>query len=347
MDDFRDFYRDALVSRARALKAALQETTAAPGESAAAIRRIAHALRGSGGTYGFPQISAAAAEVEEATADQIVEATDRLLELLQQIATEQPQKQRVLVVDDDPAMALLIEAVLESVGATAHIAGTGAEAEAALLHASFQLIVLDLQLPDTDGRSLLLRLKDQPTTARIPVAILSASATSAVKSECYAIGADAFFAKPIDPQEFAQGMAALLRRKPGAPASAPANDDRRVVLVEDDELAASLIKHRLSRDGFEVVHYADGNSAVELTAAQKPLLIILDVKIPGLDGFEVLRRLREQASLRDIPIVMLTALGNERDVVRAFDLGAADYMTKPFSPAELLARVRRLIAAAV
>lgn len=343
--DFRTFYRDALASRASALRSALDGIEKTPEDSAAAIRRIAHALRGSGGTYGFPEISAAAGAVEDAAPQDIGGATQRLLDVLAATTATATAVQRVLVVDDDPTLALVAEAVLESIGASVHVAGTGADAETALLHNTYDLIILDLQLPDTDGRALLLRLKDREATARVPIAILSASANSTTKSECYALGADAFFTKPFDPSEFAQGIGALLRRTAPARAKAAADPSKHVVLVEDDELVSALVTHRLTRAGFEVTLFADGHVAMEKIHASTPGLIILDVKIPGTDGFEVLRRLRETPAFQKTPVIMLTALGNEKDVVRAFELGASDYMTKPFSPAELLARVQRLIAA--
>lgn len=343
--DFRRFYRDALGARASALRTALDGLEHLPEESAAAIRRIAHSLRGSGGTYGFPEISAAAGVVEDAPPQEIAEATRRLLNVVHGTTSTATPVQRVLVVDDDPTLALVAEAVLESIGATVHVAGTGADAEAALLHNTYDLIILDLQLPDTDGRALLLRLKDREVTAHLPIAILSASTDGTTQTECYALGADAFFTKPFDPAEFAQGIGALLRRTAVAPAKAAADSSKHVVLVEDDELVSALVTHRLTRAGFEVTLFADGHVAMERIHASAPGLIILDVKIPGTDGFEVLRRLRETAAFQKTPVIMLTALGNEKDVVRAFELGASDYMTKPFSPAELLARVQRLIVA--
>lgn len=342
--DFSTFYRDALGARASALRAALDGLQDSPADSAAAIRRIAHALRGSGGTYGFPEISAAAGVVEDATPGDLGEATRRLLDVVNGTALSATAVQRVLVVDDDPTLALIVVAVLESIGASVHVAGTGADAEVALAHNTYDLIILDLQLPDTDGRALLLRLKDREATARVPIAILSASTNSTTKSECYAIGADAFIPKPFDPAEFAQGIGALLRRSARVSAKTAVDPGRRVVLVEDDDLVSALVTHRLTRAGFEVTLFADGHVAMEKIAESAPGLVILDVKIPGTDGFEVLRRLREMAAFQKTPVIMLTALGNEKDVVRAFELGASDYMTKPFSPAELLARVQRLLA---
>src|SRR5687767_5472813 len=98
---------------------------------AAALRRIAGALRGFGGSYGFPEVRGAAAEVEAASVDEIVSASHTLLVVLEQIAPMPAPPQSVLIVDDDPMLALVIEAVVESIGAIAHVAGSGAEAEAA------------------------------------------------------------------------------------------------------------------------------------------------------------------------------------------------------------------------
>lgn len=125
-------------------------------------------------------------------------------------------------------------------------------------------------------------------------------------------------------------------------------DERPVILLaEDDTLTARLIVHRLEREGFIVAHYPDGRSALE--AAQDPdnrpfALAILDVKMPSMDGFELLGRLKEDPSLGEIPVVMLTGMGAEQDVVRALSGGADDYILKPFSPTELALRVQRLLA---
>jgi PleD family two-component response regulator len=127
----------------------------------------------------------------------------------------------------------------------------------------------------------------------------------------------------------------------GAPHSGPA----RVLLVEDDRVTATLIHHRLVREGLEVMDFLNGEDAFTWAAESSFDLAILDVKVPGMDGFELLERLRAMPRLDDVPIVMLTGLGSETDVVRGLELGANDYMLKPFSPTELLARIRRLLHA--
>jgi len=110
----------------------------------------------------------------------------------------------------------------------------------------------------------------------------------------------------------------------------------RVLVVDDDETVRDVVRRYLERDGHEVVVAGDGESALQLVAKQLPDLIVLDLMLPGIDGLEVCRRLRQRHS---VPIVMLTALGEEEDRVVGLQLGADDYVTKPFSPRELALRV--------
>jgi DNA-binding response OmpR family regulator len=128
---------------------------------------------------------------------------------------------------------------------------------------------------------------------------------------------------------------------PGA--SAPRTSVR-ILLADDDPLTAAIVVHRLRREGMEITHVADGLTALDEALAGGFSLLILDVKMPGIDGFDLLARIREAPDLERTPVLMLTGLGRETDIVRGFALGADDYMVKPFSPAELMARVGRLLA---
>jgi DNA-binding response OmpR family regulator len=114
----------------------------------------------------------------------------------------------------------------------------------------------------------------------------------------------------------------------------------RVLVVEDDPTVAEVVTRYLEREGFAVESVGDGNEALARTDAQLPDLVVLDIMLPGLDGLEVCRRLRSRAP---IPVVMLTARGTEEDRVLGLDLGADDYVSKPFSPRELTARVKAVL----
>lgn len=118
-----------------------------------------------------------------------------------------------------------------------------------------------------------------------------------------------------------------------------------ILLVEDDHLVRQLVVHYLDARGFSVETYADGTECWERLAETDapPDALVLDVVLPGVDGFTLLKRVRNHDHYHDVPVVMLTACGSESDVMHAFDLGADDYLTKPFSPSEVSARLRRLL----
>jgi two-component system KDP operon response regulator KdpE len=116
--------------------------------------------------------------------------------------------------------------------------------------------------------------------------------------------------------------------------------DRLILVVDDEERMVRFIRLNLEHDGFRVIEANNGAQAINKMRAQLPDLILLDVMMPDLDGFEVLRIVREVSS---VPVIMLTAKSEEDDRVRGLELGADDYITKPFSPRELVSRVRAVL----
>jgi len=117
----------------------------------------------------------------------------------------------------------------------------------------------------------------------------------------------------------------------------------RVLIVDDDPDIVRLVRYNLSHSGYEVQSAGTGREALELVQKQPPDLVVLDVMLPDVDGLEVCRTLRQQPSSRRIPILMLTARGEEIDRVVGFELGADDYVAKPFSPRELVLRVKSIL----
>jgi len=115
-----------------------------------------------------------------------------------------------------------------------------------------------------------------------------------------------------------------------------------ILVADDDPLLRSIVEHKLSHAGYEVVLVEDGQAALEQCRALSPAVVVLDGMMPILDGFEVLRRLKSDEQTRSLTVVMLTALKRQEDVVSALQLGAADYLPKPFNPDELVARLARL-----
>jgi DNA-binding response OmpR family regulator len=114
----------------------------------------------------------------------------------------------------------------------------------------------------------------------------------------------------------------------------------KALIVDDDRVLADVLAFTLRREGFEVVRAFDGEAALQQWAEEQPDLIVLDVNLPKLDGFAVCQQIRQQA---DTPILLLTVRDEEDDIVRGLDLGADDYITKPFSPRQLVARVQAVL----
>lgn len=496
---------EVLPAYVEGLEAALSAFTSDT-SAGASLRRLARSLTSASTGPGMARAVARARALLDAADADMADAAHALLEELRRLAraTSPRAPIHVLLVEDNRTVATVVKAHLEAPTRTVHVAETAAEAEAILEAEAIDVIVLDLILPDRDGRDLLLQLREQPDTAAVPVIVLSAKGGTVARAECLAVGASEFHEKPADPAELrdavsrhvterrkgsnglrdrgtgllnragiidahrarpdplgrisvailavnelddlsqslgeraaddllrrvaseiratlgeedvigrwsASELVALLPRKSTAEVktvlkqglsrladgqqlsewqdrgiaisfsagvveatredvrdavsaaeqsmfrarrgkkvvsldarqSAPDHPPR-ILLVEDDRVTATLIHHRLVRDGFEVMDFLNGEDAYDWASSTSFDLAILDVKVPGMDGFELLERLRSIDRLSMVPIVMLTGLGSESDVIRGLELGASDYMLKPFSPTELLARVRRLIHA--
>jgi len=119
---------------------------------------------------------------------------------------------------------------------------------------------------------------------------------------------------------------------------------KRILVIEDDPDIALSLRLKLERDGgFEVRTAADGAAGLRMAVERPPDLVLLDVNLPGMDGFEVCRHLRNDPATAATPVIMLTARIDESDRVAGLDLGADDYITKPFSPKEALARIRAVL----
>lgn len=117
----------------------------------------------------------------------------------------------------------------------------------------------------------------------------------------------------------------------------------RVIMVEDDRIVSAMVEHLLIRQGFAVTLVADGGLASSMIdTIEPPDLILLDVMLPFVDGFELISQIRKKAGWELVPVIMLTSKTQERSVVRALEAGADDYIVKPFLPQELIARVKRL-----
>lgn len=117
---------------------------------------------------------------------------------------------------------------------------------------------------------------------------------------------------------------------------------RKILAVDDEKHIVRLVQVNLERQGYEVVTANDGKEALEKVESERPDLVVLDVMMPYMDGFEVLQNLRRNPSTRDIPVIMLTAKAQDADVFKGWQSGVDCYLTKPFNPMELISFVKRI-----
>jgi two-component system cell cycle response regulator len=508
MNELKTWYRERLPARIAALEAARAELDRPGTEALGSIRRIAHLLHGSGGTYGFPEITESARRVEEAPAEALQGPLETLIGTLRAAAgAPGDERTSILIIDDDVELAGFMKTLLSTPGRDILVAHTGAQALALLESREVSLIVLDLILPDMDGRNLLVKIRERLATATTPVIVITFRSAEQARIECFALGSDGYLEKPVSPEALQIAVEAKLaartdsrkeqRRDPltglpnraaflesfdrvqfvaraaGTPlslalvdvdhfdlvndlcgrpigdqvlsrvasiiarslaqpcevarwggeefavllpgrniaaASAALNDalravksesfaaaegqtlqitfsagvvpvgpgataeealadadrhlylakqggqdrvvspadkidapKKRILLAEDDEMIRIVVRRLLEREGYEVTTCADGSSALQAAYENNYAVILSDIRMPQVDGFEFLRRLREHDGSHDTPVVMLTSMGKDEDVHRGFELGADDYIVKPFSSSELLTRVRRVL----
>ncbi len=476
-------------------------------DAAESVRRLVRVLLENEVIERQPAMVEAARAVFLAPLAELPDAAGRFVNLTEELVPPASSSggRSVLIVEDDELFARTLAAVLAAPGRRIDIVATAAEARARLAAGPVALVVLDLILPDSDGRTILHEFRSDPRTAGLPLFVVSARLGTHTKAECFALGADAYFEKPLDLEAFAVAVSARLERhdtlmlarrdgvtglpnraafyeilahlrantEPNTPFALAVLDldhfrwieetwgrqfgdgvlrraairlamslrtascfarwdgaefiaffagrsageaaasveqalaalrrvdfrqgsdepliltfsagvtdlhpeqeveeaidaaDRlryaaktggrnrvvvgtgaaptpvaRILLAEDDHDIVRLLTRHMRREGFEVVHAQDGEEALALFPTSGASLVISDVEMPRLDGLGFLRGLREHPAGRHLPVMMLTAMGDENYVVRAFELGADDYVLKPFSAREVTARIRRML----
>ena len=235
-------------------------------------------------------------------------------------------QKRILIVDDEPAIRDMVAFALRKGEYDPVHAGDAREAQAAIAERVPDLILLDWMLPGTSGLELARRWRRDALTREIPIIMLTARGEENDRVGGLEAGVDDYVVKPFSARELLARIRAVLRRS-----------------REDDE-DGSVQVGGLRIDGASHRVYAgDAREAQAAIAERVPDLILLDWMLPGTSGLELARRWRRDALTRDIPIIMLTARGEENDRVGGLEAGVDDYVVKPFSARELLARIRAVM----
>lgn len=244
----------------------------------------------------------------------------------------------ILVVDDIALMRELLLRHLRALGFTSvHAATSGDDAWRQLETLPVGLILSDWSMPGMSGLELLQRVRAHARLAALPFVLITAEMQRERIAEALAAGVSDFLLKPFTPGALEDKLRAVLT--PRLPAGAAAPVGRATVLVVDDMADNLTLVAELLRDTYKVKLALRGDKALALAEAAPPDLVLLDIMMPDMDGFEVCRRLKEHPRTAHVPVMFLSALDQGERVVAGLALGAVDYVNKPIEPAVLQARV--------
>ena len=243
----------------------------------------------------------------------------------------------VLVVDDDPVARDLLQRALGKAGFRVECATDGEEALQLARTLRPEAITLDVMMPGVDGWATLAALKADPTLADIPVIMLTIVDD---KNKGYALGAADYMTKPFDREQLAATLAKYRRAAP--------NQNAPALVVEDDEATRALLVRMLEQEGWQVREAANGRVALAQVAEEQPQLILLDLMMPEMDGFEFVQELRKLPGARSIPVVVITA----KDITLEDRLRLSGYVEKilekgSYSRDDLLRAVREMVEVSV
>ena len=261
---------------------------------------------------------------------------------------------RLLLVDDDPSAIQVMSRMLAQYP-NQRFATSGEVALRLAREATPDLIVLDVDMPGMTGFDVCEALKSDPVLARVPVIFATShDATLLLRVAALHKGAAGIVTKPLVKAELTARVRAHLpvklldqgpesdRLAPDAALQLPSSPAPRILIVDDDAAAIHMLRHTLTTTG-DLYFAKTGEEALQLARHLVPDLMVLDAHMPGLDGFDVCRSLKAEARFRQVPIAFVTRFSDPRFEMRAFELGAADFITKPYTPAALQARVRNLL----
>jgi DNA-binding response OmpR family regulator len=250
----------------------------------------------------------------------------------------------LLLVDDEEANRLLLTRRLEKDGYVVTSAENGRKALELMRMERFDLVLLDMYMPEMDGLATLDAIKSDDTLKDVPVVMLTAAKSREHVVHCLSMGAADYLIKPVNPVELTQRVrhcleTRVVRAEPTVRVQSTDLGGARVLIVDDEPLNLKLLERRLSQLGFRALCAEGGRQALDLLAREAVDAVLLDVQMPGTDGFAVLRAIRANEQWRSLPVLMLSVDGTQDTVAQCYQLGSDDYLVKPYHAADLQVRL--------
>ncbi|WP_320044435.1 response regulator [uncultured Desulfobacter sp.] len=267
-------------------------------------------------------------------------------------------KKKILVVEDNVYNMKLVRSLIKLGGYDILEAESAEDGLALLEDNKPDLILMDIQLPGMDGLSATRQIKAIEEMKDIPVLALTAYAMKGDKKRVIEAGCAGYITKPIDTREFMNIIEGYI---PGSPPEIPKsqayshNEENQppieevtffkhnILIVDDDPLNVKLLKAKLTSDAFSTIEAYNGQECLDIVGKDPPDIILLDLMMPGIDGFEVTKILKANEKTKSIPIIHITALDSHEDKAKALAVGADEFLNKPINTKELMMRVRSLL----
>lgn len=267
---------------------------------------------------------------------------------------------KILVVEDEKPLLMVIKAKLEMAGYKVFAAEDGEAGEQAAIKFKPDLMLLDILLPKKDGFEVLESLRAKKIA--IPVLVISNSGQNVEIDKALKLGARDYLVKadfspnevlakveeiigPTQKKQKSQKFDSRDQLVSSKNGSVEANKGELVLIVEDDKFLREIISQKLLKEGFDVLSAIDSADAMRILEEKTPRIILLDLILPGMDGFEFLDRLKKNPATNSVPVIVLSNLGQKEDIDRAIAAGAVDYLIKAdYNPADIVSRVRQVLS---
>lgn len=261
------------------------------------------------------------------------------------LAIKEPVADRpysILLVDDKHDLRVLLTRRLEQAGYLVTAAVHGRHALQLMALERFDLVLLDLNMPEMDGLATLQAIKSNDDLKTVPVVMLTATNSRESVVKCLGLGAADYLIKPVNPLELAQRVHRCLamRVAPFEPTVQLGDHaGARILIVDDEPLNLKLLDRRLTQMSYQAVSAASGQQALDLLARASFDAVLLDVQMPDMNGFEVLGAIRANPRWQDMPVLMLSADGSQATIDQCYRDGADDYLVKPYHTPDLQMRL--------
>lgn len=273
---------------------------------------------------------------------------------------------KILIVEDEEVLLNVLKNKLQKEGFDVLSAENGEASLKVIDNEKPDLVLLDILMPKMSGIEVLKKLKENGTLESLPVIILSNSGQPSEIKEARDLGVkDCLIKAEFDPQEVVDKIRKYIPEEAESDAAeatdtttveqesaetkeaAPqiSSDNFRVLVVEDDQFLRGLMSQKLTKEGFEVIEAVDGEEGLKMVTEKQPHIVLLDLILPGMGGFEVLQKIRQDENIGGIPVLILSNLGQKDDLDKANELGATDYLVKAHNtPGEILDKVKAILA---